>query len=192
MKLLLIHSDFIEYEVKEKAIKNHEETDVKNERLEDALTAFTAVEKIDEKSPKKAVQQAVLEIEKTAIQLKIKNIIEEAEGYEIMEKLVFTHGTVVSQDSAYTAKRNLLKYGLSVVSGHTHRLGSHYRNDLRGMVGAWENGCLCKLSLSKEWGREVPNWSIGFSTMSMYKDRFYVQQVPIIEDKFIYGDTLYE
>ncbi len=75
MKLLLIHSDYIEYEVKDKAIKNPEETDVKSGRLEEALTAFTAVEQIDEKSPKKAVKQAVSEIEKIASQLKIKNIM---------------------------------------------------------------------------------------------------------------------
>ena len=75
MKLLLIHSDFIEYEVKDKAIKNPEETEVKNDRLEEALTAFTAVEKVDEKSPKNAVLKAVSEIEKTAEQLKIKNIM---------------------------------------------------------------------------------------------------------------------
>ncbi len=75
MRLLLIHSDYIEYEVKDKAIKNPEETDVKSGRLEEALTAFTAVEKIDEKSPKKAVQQTVSEIEKTANQLKVKNIM---------------------------------------------------------------------------------------------------------------------
>ncbi len=75
MKLLLIHSDYIEYEVKDKAIKNPEETDKKGDRLEEALTAFTAVEKIDEKSPNKAVKQAVDEIVKTAEQLKVKNIM---------------------------------------------------------------------------------------------------------------------
>ncbi|KYK20317.1 threonine--tRNA ligase [Thermoplasmatales archaeon SG8-52-4] len=75
MKLLLIHSDFIEYEVKDKAIKNPEEIKTKTDRLEEALTAFTAVEKIDEKSPHQAVSQAVTEIEKTAMQLKAKNIM---------------------------------------------------------------------------------------------------------------------
>jgi len=75
MKLLLIHSDFIEYEVKDKAIKNPEETKVKADRLEEALTAFTAVEKVDEKSPKQAVKQTVEEITKTAEQLKVKNIM---------------------------------------------------------------------------------------------------------------------
>jgi len=75
MKLLLIHSDYIEYEVKEKAIKNPEETKIKSDRFEEALTAFTAVEKIDEKSSSQAVKQAVAEIEKTATQLKAKNIM---------------------------------------------------------------------------------------------------------------------
>jgi threonyl-tRNA synthetase len=75
MKLLLIHSDYIEYQVKDKAIKNPEETKVKGDRLEEALTAFTAVEKIDEKSPRQAVLQAAAEIEKTAEQLKVKNIM---------------------------------------------------------------------------------------------------------------------
>ena len=75
MKLLLIHSDYIEYEVKEKAIKTPEETKIKKDRFEEALTAFTAVEKVDEKSPQQAVKQAVSEIEKTAEQLKVKNIM---------------------------------------------------------------------------------------------------------------------
>jgi threonyl-tRNA synthetase len=75
MKLLFIHSDYIEYQVKEKAIKNPEETDKKTDRFEEALTAFTAVEKVDEKSPRQAVLDAVTEIEKTAEQLKVKNIM---------------------------------------------------------------------------------------------------------------------
>jgi len=75
MKLLLIHSDYIEYEVKDKAIKNPEETDKKTDRFEEALTAFTAVEKVDEKSSRQAVLGAVSEIEKTAEQLKVKNIM---------------------------------------------------------------------------------------------------------------------
>jgi len=75
MKLLLIHSDYIEYEVKEKAIKQPEETKLKTDRLDEALTVFTAVEKIDEKSPSQAVKQTVAEMIKTADQLKVKNIM---------------------------------------------------------------------------------------------------------------------
>jgi len=75
MKLLLIHSDYIEYEVKDKAIKTPEKTDKKSDRLEEALTVFTAVEKIDEKSSSQAVQDAIKEIEKIAEQIKVKNIM---------------------------------------------------------------------------------------------------------------------
>jgi len=75
MKLLLIHSDYIEYEVKNKAIKKPEETEVKKDRFDEALTVFTAVEKIDEKSSDKSVKQAVSEIKKTASKLQVKNIM---------------------------------------------------------------------------------------------------------------------
>ena len=75
MKLLLIHSDYIEYEVKDKAIKNPEEIKEKTDKLDEALTVFTAVEKIDEKAPAQAVKDAVSEITKTADQLKVKNIM---------------------------------------------------------------------------------------------------------------------
>lgn len=75
MKLLLIHSDYIEYEVKGKAISNPEEISLKKDRLEEALTVFIAVEKNDEKSPHQVVLDATAEIEKTAEQLKAKNIM---------------------------------------------------------------------------------------------------------------------
>ncbi|MBS3778267.1 MAG: hypothetical protein KGY50_03115, partial [Candidatus Thermoplasmatota archaeon] len=58
MKLLLIHSDYIEYEVKNKAIKTPEEIEKKTDRFDEALTVFTAVEEIDEKSSDQAVNTA--------------------------------------------------------------------------------------------------------------------------------------
>jgi threonyl-tRNA synthetase len=75
MKLLLIHSDYIEYEVKDKAIKKPEEIKKKSDKFNEALTAFTAVEKVDEKSPQQAVVDAASEIAKTAEQLKVNNIM---------------------------------------------------------------------------------------------------------------------
>jgi threonyl-tRNA synthetase len=75
MKLLLIHSDFIEYEVKTKAIKTPEDITKKHDRFEESLTVFTAVEKIDEKAPSQVVNQAVEEIITIADQLKVKNIM---------------------------------------------------------------------------------------------------------------------
>jgi len=75
MKLLFIHSDYIEYEVKDKAISHPEKKIVKHDRLDEALTVFIAVEKIDEKSPRQAVLDGVNEIVKIAEQLKVENIM---------------------------------------------------------------------------------------------------------------------
>jgi threonyl-tRNA synthetase len=75
MKLLLIHSDYIEYEVKEKAIPLPEEIKTTKDRLDEALTVFIAVEKVDEKSPTQTAEEAAREIIKTAEQLKVKNIM---------------------------------------------------------------------------------------------------------------------
>lgn len=64
MKLLLIHSDFIEYEVTKKAGKFAEEIpeELKKGGLEEALAAFIAVEKGDEDDPSGAVAQGAKEI----------------------------------------------------------------------------------------------------------------------------------
>lgn len=75
MKLLLIHSDYIEYEVKNKAIKTPEEIKKKTDRFDEALTVFTAIEKTDSESSDQAIKNAIIEITKTADQLKVKNIM---------------------------------------------------------------------------------------------------------------------
>jgi threonyl-tRNA synthetase len=75
MKLLLIHSDFIEYEVKQKAIPHPEDTTVMKDRMDEALVVFIAVEKVDESSPAQAVEEAAKEIISTAEQLKVSNIM---------------------------------------------------------------------------------------------------------------------
>ena len=75
MKLLLIHSDYIEYEVKNKAIKTPEEIEKKTDRFDEALTVFTAIEKSDSDSSDQTVKNAIAEITKTAEQLKVKNIM---------------------------------------------------------------------------------------------------------------------
>ncbi len=75
MRLLLIHSDYIEYEVKDKAIKTPENIDKRSDHFEEALTVFTAIEKIDIASMDQAVKDATVEIIKTADQLKVRNIM---------------------------------------------------------------------------------------------------------------------
>jgi threonyl-tRNA synthetase len=75
MKLLLIHSDFVEWEPKTKALKSAEEAEKKKCRANEALVVFTAVEKGDEKDYKKAAENALKEIKDVFKQVKAKIIV---------------------------------------------------------------------------------------------------------------------
>ena len=77
MKLLLIHSDYVEYEVKDKAVKHPEEIneDRQRDRMEEGLVVFIAVEGVDEKSRNDAIKQAYEEISKVARELKVEKIM---------------------------------------------------------------------------------------------------------------------
>ncbi len=75
MRLLLIHSDYIEYEAKKKT-KMAEECSVLTDREEEALTVFCAVESIDEEDLEGVVLQAIEEIKKTAGQVNVNKIVD--------------------------------------------------------------------------------------------------------------------
>ncbi|MDK2947149.1 MAG: threonyl-tRNA synthetase, partial [Methanolobus sp.] len=76
MQLLLIHSDYIEYEVKKSTpVAEKIEDSFKQGRLEEALTAFIAVEKVDEANVEGAISKAVEEIKSVATQVKAENIM---------------------------------------------------------------------------------------------------------------------
>jgi len=74
MRLLLIHSDYIEYEAK-KRTKIAEECSVLSDREEEALTVFCAVESIDEEDLEGVVLQAIAEVKKTAGQVNVTKIV---------------------------------------------------------------------------------------------------------------------
>lgn len=101
--------------------------------------------------------------------------------------LTVTHGEFVRRHSGASGMATLDRLGTSVLVGHTHRLGSFYRTDTRGVHGAWENGCLCRLDPEYE---HFPNWQQGFSVVKVHnKGMFSVQQVPVINRKcLVYGD----
>ena len=76
MQLLLIHSDYIEYEVKKSTpVAEKIEESLKQGRLEDALTAFMAVESVDEANPADTIKRTVEEIEKVAAPVKAERLM---------------------------------------------------------------------------------------------------------------------
>jgi threonyl-tRNA synthetase len=76
MQLLLIHSDFIEYEVKKSTpVAEKISDDLKSGRMEDALAAFITVEKPDEANPKYVIDKGVESIVKMAEQVKATRVM---------------------------------------------------------------------------------------------------------------------
>lgn len=76
MQILLIHSDFIEYETKKSTpVAEKIEESFKKDRMEEALTVFAAVEAGDEDNIEYTVQQAFVEIKKVTDQVKTNRIM---------------------------------------------------------------------------------------------------------------------
>lgn len=73
MKIITLHSDFIEIEPKKKALKEVEEIEKKKQRIEECLVVLTAAEKNDK--PKTISKNTVEEIKNVAKQVKCKRIV---------------------------------------------------------------------------------------------------------------------
>jgi len=73
-------------------------------------------------------------------------------------KLLVGHFNRVSRYSAYTCKLLCEDYKISVVQGHTHRLGSYYTTGMNDILQGHESGCLCNLHPGYT---ATPNWQNG-------------------------------
>lgn len=101
--------------------------------------------------------------------------------------LYISHFNKVSQHGGWTAKQLVDKYMVSILHGHTHRVGSNLRSTLDGRtLGGWDNGCMCDL---KPQYILAPNWCHAFSVVYKWPDgRFQVIPIPVIKYKFFFGD----
>ncbi len=75
MKLLLLHTDYIEYEAKQKAIDSAPELETMEDRLDEALAVFVAVERGDESDIDAVVDNAVGEIRSVASKVSTDSIM---------------------------------------------------------------------------------------------------------------------
>ena len=75
MKLLLIHSDSIQWSPEKKALKQAEEVEKKAVSVKNALVVFSAVEKPDEKGPDIIVKKALDDILDIFKKVKAKNVV---------------------------------------------------------------------------------------------------------------------
>lgn len=76
MRILLIHSDYLNYNVKNKTPVAEEIEEVKKKgSFDESLVVFTAVEKDDENNPEAIVKNLVSEVKKANEQVKAENIV---------------------------------------------------------------------------------------------------------------------
>jgi hypothetical protein len=138
--------------------------------------------------------KALLELDNKHIQ------VEMVEGHKLYKHhdFIVTHGHIARKHSGYTAKGMLDTYGVSGISGHTHRAGTHYLKDESvGQAGAkvwYENGCLC--DLDPEYCTS-PNWqhliSVGYfiNGGQRHTGRFHIIPIPIVKSKIFFDGYLF-
>lgn len=109
----------------------------------------------------------------------------------ILPRLTTVHGSRVGAFSGFTAKLEMLRYGRSGMSGHTHRLGQVFHRDLNGSHTWIETGCLC--SLDPDYVRD-PDWQQGLAVVTYTPDDkwFNVELVYIENGQAQYRENKYQ
>jgi hypothetical protein len=112
------------------------------------------------------------------------------QGLLINGVFLILHGDIASIHSSFTAKRQFERKGGCGITNHTHRGGSYYKTNRFGIWGWWENFCLC--TLNPDWIQN-PDWQNGFSLIHFTDHkRFWVQQIPIIDNEALYNGKVYK
>jgi len=112
------------------------------------------------------------------------NISRFDDNYIFKDGFFIGHWNRVSKHSDYTVKNLIDDKGVSVVQGHTHRLGLYFKNTLsKTLIGA-ETGCLCKVEPDYCMN---PNWSNGFVII----ENGSVYPIRIEHGEFSYGNKIY-
>lgn len=108
--------------------------------------------------------------------------------YDTEKGVLIGHWNRVSKHSAYTAKALLDDKNTSLVQGHSHRAGVHYRQVGNKILQAVEGGCLCDTNPSYVL---QPNWQQGFVIIHWLEDEeFIIEPILINKGKFVYGGSV--
>jgi len=91
------------------------------------------------------------------------------------------HFNQVNKFAGYTAKNLIEKWGMSLIQGHTHRVGMSVKTQTNGMLIGIENGCLCSLDPSYT---NSPNWQHAFTILWKKGEKVYPEVVIIRDGKF--------
>lgn len=107
-------------------------------------------------------------------------------------RLHLMHGTLVRAHSAYSCKSHFDKYNMSIIHGHTHRMGAYYKTNLETTYTVQEMGCLCQLNPEYTKDKGVTDWQQGFGIVYIDKKSgwFFTVPFPIVNHTTIYKDKV--
>ena len=88
---------------------------------------------------------------------------------DVVPKIVLTHGSRVHVAAGYSARAELMHYGKSGASGHTHRLAVFHKRDLTGVATWIETGCTCQI-VGQTYIKN-PDWQQGCVFIEWSADR---------------------
>lgn len=130
--------------------------------------------------------QDLLHLRKLNIEFKDlpENISRFDDNYIYLEDFFIGHWNRVSKHSDYTVKNLIDDKGVSLIQGHTHRLGLFFKQTLSATLIGAETGCLCKVNPDYCMN---PNWCNGFVVV----ENGSVYPVRINDYEFSYGGTDY-
>lgn len=104
-------------------------------------------------------------------------------GTWLTPKLLVSHGWQSSKWSAYTAKANAFDMGnLSVICGHTHRVGVFMRTNPAGVQASYEVGHMADEESLPKAVEGVNDWQKVAGTIVRYEqggDAFHVELIPL-------------
>jgi hypothetical protein len=92
------------------------------------------------------------------------------------------HGVAISQNSGESVKKDVENWGISLIRGHSHRMGAAYRTyELRNEVlRGYEIGHLCDVKSQGLSYTNVKNWQMGFAVAHIENgERPHVQLIEI-------------
>lgn len=101
---------------------------------------------------------------------------------ETKEKdLMFTHGVYCG---ANPIKKHVDVAKCAVMFGHTHEMGLTSFKTVTGTLIGYNNPCMC--NIRPKYLEGIPhNWSIGFTTVQVTTERFFVHQHEVIDGQLI-------
>jgi UDP-2,3-diacylglucosamine pyrophosphatase LpxH len=109
--------------------------------------------------------------------------------YDTGNGLLIGHFNMVRKFSGYTAKGLMDKYGISLIQGHTHRLGSSIKRSHNNLIESYEGGCLCSFDVSYALHTD---WQHGFCLINWDENDFYIQQILIKNGSFVYDGLKFD